>query len=87
MALLRKCLSPLQRLQLEQGMSFMVTGSRGGSYVIHTSGITGNVHEYRGGVPYKSWCIYLPGTPAPDTWLAQKLLLETDEGSFRTIAY
>ena len=87
MALLRKCLSPQQRLQLEQSRSFQVTGSRGGSYVIHVSGIMGNVHEYRSGVPYKSWCIYLPGAPAPDTWLSQKLLLETDEGSFRKIAY
>lgn len=34
----------------------------------------------------RRWCAYLPDCPDPDTWLAQKLLIETNEREFQRIA-
>lgn len=100
MVLLRSCLTKDQITEMEKHSFFTVKGNKGGTYRIYTTGTTGNVHQIAGScwnparrfpvafpANYKSWCIYLRDVPAADTWLAQKLLLQTDEAAFQQIAY
>lgn len=67
--------------------SFIVRASSGRQYEISCDRIAGNVYSldedcYR----TSKFCIHPNGIPNPDVWLAQKLLIETDEQAFLRIA-
>ena len=85
--LLREHLDAEQVAQLERDRAFVVSVSSGRRYKIKR-GRQGNVVEIDArGRTLRKFCIH-PDLyiPDPDTMLAQKLLLETDEAAFRRIA-
>jgi hypothetical protein len=82
--LLLACLTPGQKHQFETEEQFAVKGSDGGQYMIRckSRNTTWNVSDGK-----YEMCAYLPGVTCHDSWLAQKLALETDEKKFRLVAY
>lgn len=86
--LLRASLDPWQRAELKRKGHFHVTGSKGNEYRI-ASAFPINVRlagEAKRSRIY--FCLYAqdPLVPTEDVMLAQKLLLESDEGAFLQIA-
>lgn len=65
----------------------IVKGSKGGEYRIGINGQAGNVHAISGPRAGRRLCAH-PSAPVPnaDAWLAQKLMIETDEDAFLAIA-
>lgn len=85
--LLLSCLTPEQAALYTTDRRFIVDSELGNVYEINCNGISGNVHLLDNqGRRVASCCIHPTGLPAPDVWLAQKLMLETDERSFSRIA-
>jgi len=75
-------LTPDQRESLENRNWFDVTGSEGGSYRIYCTSCTSNVVKGSW-----SYCAGPAGDlPPSDFWLAQKLLIESDEKQFLAVA-
>lgn len=94
MQLLRACLSPAQREQLDKHGYFDVRGSAGGRYRVHTKNgkyTAGNVAELSGedGVEVARFCAHGEDTryPPADHFLLQKLTIEADERAFVSVAY
>jgi hypothetical protein len=86
-ALLREHLDESQRQEFERDRHFHVISQSGKRYRLRV-GRSGNVFELdEQGREVNRYCIH-PGewVPDEDTMLAQKLLLETDEGEFRRLA-
>ena len=85
--LLREHLDAEQVAQLERDRAFVVSVSSGRRYKIKR-GRQGNVVEIDArGRSLRKFCIHADlYVPDPDTMLAQKLLLETDEAAFHRIA-
>lgn len=83
--LLKSCLSPQQREELEQrGCFHLLVGEK--KYRIE-KGSHGNVKLIdKDGRVKRSFCVQPRGVPDGDTMLAQKLLLETDERQFYKLA-
>lgn len=82
--LLLSRLTDEQRRTLEKENYFIVLGSKGNSYRISCDRISHNVREVgKEGVTY---CAYPPGVPRNDIWLAQKLLIESNEEAFLKVA-
>ena len=80
--LLLACLDEKQREEFIADRKFTVKGSAGGVFTVGCHSTTYNVSD---GVV--EWCAYAPGCPPCDTWLAQKLVLESDEVFFRGVAF
>lgn len=80
--LLLSKLTTRQQEALANRKCFDVTGSEGGSYRIYCTGRTFNV--VKGGWAYCAGPS--GGLPASDFWLAQKLLIESDERQFLAVA-
>ena len=82
--LLLSKLTPEQKVSFEKGQEFLVRGSKGNLYRINCTSTTGNVTALRGSGPNSqvSLCAFPPGVPQHDIWLAQKLILESDEDVF-----
>jgi hypothetical protein len=83
--LLRDTLTPQQLCQYETSRQFTVRGSRGHrQYIIVCSGSTvRNVcRRNRDGSKGRRYCAWLRGVPPADSFLAQKLIIESDEGRF-----
>lgn len=87
-ALLMEHLTPVQRRQFRLFGSFDVRAPSGRVYRIHQRYLH-SIMERCGGYPHRLWCAYVPGGryPLADQMLAQKLVIELDERSFRKIAY
>lgn len=85
--LLFECLSDGQRIQYLADKYFTVHTAMGNVYKIEYGNV-GNVFLINGdGVSIQKYCIHLVNDePIPDTMLAQKLLLETDEEQFLSVA-
>ena len=85
--LLVRLLSASQRHEMEQGGSFTVTAPSGNRYRIDP-GRAGNVYRLGvDGVWIEKLCIHQEAmVPVWDTMLMQKLLIETAEGAFRSVA-
>lgn len=88
--LLEENLSWRQRRQLRKHRWFLVRGSEGGTYRIRRGWVR-NVEEVtRWWKDHENtWCGGFSawrGFPIEDHLLAQKLLIERDEGEFRTLA-
>lgn len=85
--LLRMFLTEEQLAELERNKCFHVTAPSGTCYQIGR-GRMGNVSELgEGGKKIRRYCIHPhENIPDPDTMLAQKLMLETDENLFKEIA-
>lgn len=75
-----------QRQSLESQNGFLVLGSQGNQYWISCSSTIENVYLMDKGHVVVSMCAGPPGVPRYDTWLSQKLLLESDEEEFCTVA-
>ena len=61
---------------------FDVTGSRGGQYRVSTRSTIQNITQYRTGGKVE-FCVTVAGVQyRPYVWLAQKILIESDEGRF-----
>jgi hypothetical protein len=80
--LLMGCLNEEQTEQMSRNRRFRVRGSRGGVYEI-THGAAYQLNEE--GRRTHAICIHGSGIPEGDNMLAKKLMLETDEESFRRI--
>jgi hypothetical protein len=79
--LLHSCLTENQRLDLEADDQFTVVAPSGREYLI--------VQGYAGNVYSEGWsfCIHMDSRlPVSDHMLAQKLMIETDEAGFLSIA-
>ena len=80
MELLRLCLSKEQRDSLAEQELFIVTSNKGRRWRIKANGQSGNVELLDiAGNPLGRYCAHPPDVPDADAWLAQKLVLETDE--------
>lgn len=77
-------LTPRERQEYDKSKRFSVRGSRGTDYQISCAGQSGNVWWYdKDGELRGSLCAHPEGyLPDPDAWLAQRLLLMTDEKKF-----
>lgn len=79
--LLRSCLTENQRRELDADDQFTVIAPSGREYLI--------VRGYAGNVYSEGWCFCIhmdSRLPVPDHMLAQKLMIETDEQGFLSIA-
>lgn len=84
-------LSFLTERQQEQAANgwFELIGSDGETYRIELGAYSGNVLEFRKGVPYRRWCCYpnyRSPVPTADLILGQVLALRTDAVRFKRIA-
>lgn len=81
-------LTDAQRKEIKRKAGITVKGSLGGTYFIYADGVSysGNVYEMVGNRRVRGYCAYPRGVPKWDIYTAQKLMLETDEGAFRSIA-
>lgn len=87
-SLLRECLSPQQQAAYDTDKRFHVISQEGNRYEIDCTRRQHNVHRL-GANDRKTeeLCAYQTGWhPLPDNALAQKLMLESDEGGFRRVA-
>jgi hypothetical protein len=85
-ALLQAHLDEEQQAMLKREAAFLVSVKSGRKYKVKR-GQRGNVHELDDqGHAVREFCIHPDDVPDQDAMLAQKLLLETDEASFRRIA-
>ena len=88
-ALLRLHLDAVQRAELDTTHSFIVTAPSGHRYRIATR-VPFNVHDETAGIDYCVQFVDENGfglyVPVEDLMLAQKILLETDEHEFLSIA-
>ena len=82
------CLTDQQRKQLDTDNSFKVIGSgKKNRYIISCSSTVENVWRTRYGKPRIMYCAAPRGTSISwDIWLAQKLILESDEPAFLKVA-
>lgn len=87
-ALFLSCLTEEQRKQLDKDGEFKVTGSGGKNrYVISTGSTVENVYLTKWGKPVIMYCAAPRYTTISwDVWLAQKLILESDERAFLKVA-
>lgn len=84
--LLRRCLTPAQRLEFQRRRCFTVRGASGRRYRIgHGASINIEVLTASGRVAHRL-CAGPNGLPVPAVMLAQKLMLEADEAAFLRIA-
>ena len=83
--LLRSALSPKQLEELNSKGHFHCKSNKGHLYRIHV-GTHGNVRRVEAGKEIESLCIQPDNVPTGDAMLAQKLMIETDEDTFRKIA-
>jgi hypothetical protein len=73
-------LSPAQREMCQRQECFLVTGSRGGCYLIDTTATSFNIGRLNNaGEVDARLCLTSEEMPIYDIYLAQKTLLETDE--------
>lgn len=79
-------LTPGQRQSFEAKEGFPVLGSQGNSYWISCSSTVENVYLMERGHPVAGLCAGPLGIPRYDFWLSQKLLIESDEETFRAVA-
>jgi hypothetical protein len=86
--LLRRCLSPAQRGQFaEMGYFEVVGGDTGNRYRIHAGAATNVCEIDENGRPKIGLCFLPVGDlPIGDVMLAQKIALETSEGSALAVA-
>lgn len=81
------CLTEKQREQYDSEYCFKVVGSSRGRYVIDCTHLTYNVTRMRNRHPAERLCAAPPGVGSSfDVYLAQKMLLESDEQTFLSIA-
>ena len=80
--LLLSRLTPTQKASFLERNEFLVKGSEGGVYIIKCNSVSGNVTALRGPDSQERLCALPVGVPWHDVWLAQKLLLESDESAF-----
>lgn len=82
-------LTPRERQEYDKSKAFRVRGSRGTDYQITCAGQSGNVLWYdKDGEVRGSMCAHPEGyLPDPDAWLAQRLILMTDEKKFVNTSY
>ena len=87
-ALFLSCLTGEQKKQLDKDNSFKVIGSGGKNrYIISCSSTVENVYRTRYGKPCIIYCAAPRATSICwDIWLAQKLILESDEPAFLKVA-
>jgi hypothetical protein len=87
--LLEDNLNPAQKHQLHSYHSFRVTSSKGRKYTIDCTSIVTNISR-REDDDYTAYrfCLYIQDgvIPRADTFLAQKLLIESDEDYFLHLA-
>ena len=84
--LLYECLDESQAKDFRMARGFVVISNKGRKYYV-AWGTTRNVTRWDDqGRLIETLCIHPADVPIPDTMLAQKLLLETDEDVFRRIA-
>lgn len=76
-------LTPFQLHEFQRSKEFPVRGSNGTRYLINCTHCSGNVQRVSDGI---SFCAGPFGLPAYDFWLAQKLLIESDEDAFLKVA-
>lgn len=88
-ALLMAHLTPAQRWRFRLLGTIEVIGNRTGRHYRIRQHYTYAITERYGGFAYRLWCANLVGGryPLPDQMLALKLLIESDEDGFRSIAY
>jgi hypothetical protein len=82
--LLAENLNDEQTDQYARRRAFRVRGSRGGVYSIH-DGVAYQVDPNDDRYSMFSICIHGSGVPEADNMLAKKLMIETDEDTFRRI--
>jgi len=83
--LLLSRLTEEQKGTLERENWFAVRGSKGNQYTIGCMSTTENVYRTIKG-RIVTYCAGLVGVPQSDFWLAQKLLIESDEDAFLKVA-
>jgi hypothetical protein len=84
--LLRRCLTPAQRIEFERTRAFTVRGGSGRLYRIgYGSYVNVDVLAASGKVDHRL-CAGPSGVPIPAVMLAQKLMLEAQEAEFLRIA-
>lgn len=86
--LLLSCLDEEQTEEYTRSKRFRVRGSRGGVYAIHEGTVYQVNGEFTNGRPRYSHSICIhpsAGFPEADCMLTKKLMIETDEDSFRRI--
>lgn len=76
-------LTPFQLNEFQRSKEFPVRGSKGTRYRINCTHQNGNVQRVSDGIKF---CAGPFGLPAYDFWLAQKLLIESDENAFLKVA-
>lgn len=76
-------LTPLQLQEFQRSKEFPVQGGKGTWYRINCTKFSGNVQRVSDGIRF---CAGPFGLPAYDFWLAQKLLIESDEDAFLKVA-
>ena len=87
-ALFLSCLTKEQREQFGKDNSFKVTGSgKRNRYLVSCSSTVENVYLTKRGKPVMMYCAGPRNTKiAWDIWLAQKLILESNEQAFLKVA-
>ena len=84
--LLTRCLTPAQRAEFARSKAFTVRGRSGREYRI-TYAATANIEALsERGLVERRLCAGPVGVPIPAVVLAQKLMLETRESEFLSIA-
>lgn len=85
--LLWSMLTPHQKETFKSDQEIIVRGSKGGTYRIDCTSTAENVYRLdKDGDRVMIYCAGPPGVPASDFWLAQKLLIESDEQAFLRVA-
>ena len=86
-ALFFSCLSLQQAKEYGKNSKFKVTGSADGKYIVDCTTTVYNVIKIKNRKKWAQFCAYPEGVGSHwDIWLAQKLLLETDEPAFLEVA-
>jgi len=86
--LLESWLTPGQLADFREHRRFEVVSDTGTRWRINCSGQAGNVERLDEAGEWEStWCAHPPGgLPDADAWLAQRLILQTDEAAFLAVA-
>ena len=87
--LLARFMTPEQRAEYEQTHRFSVIDSQRNRRYLIGDDLQVRVYaldSHKFAPPIETWCVYLPGTPEPDSVLAQLLMLRDDPRKLRKLA-